>query len=103
MTNKSHDQSIIVKEVAKSELDNWSAVHGSAVIINEFMDFLSSKGIILCQLDKEYQTYHPILKQRDDLIYECYNINSNKLESERRELLAKIQSKQQKVNEVHHD
>lgn len=95
--NKQNDQSIIVEEVPRSELDKWSEVHDSAVTINEFMDFLSEKGIILCQLDKEYQTYYPVLKQRDDLIYECYNINFNKLESERRELLVKIQSKQQKV------
>lgn len=100
MTNSRHDPSIIVKEVERSELDKWSDVHDSAVTINEFMDFLSQKGIILCQMHKEHEAYYPILKQRDDLIYECYNIDFNKLESERRQLLAKIQSKQQQVKSV---
>lgn len=74
-----------------AELDRWSKVHSNAVVINEFLDFLNEQGISLCILSGH--TFFPCHKKGEDLIYECYNIDPEKLEKERRELLESIRSK----------
>jgi hypothetical protein len=75
-----------------SELDKWDKVHKKAVLLNEFFDFLNQKEITLCELNKDQKQFYLTITKRDDLIYEFFGINYDKLEQERRELLEIIRN-----------
>lgn len=70
-----------------SELDKWSAVHADSVILEEFLEFLSGKGISLCEVYPPHDQFYPVKQSLQDLIYEHFGIDPQKLEKERRELL----------------
>lgn len=78
------------KHITTPECDRWSKVHSKAVALHEFLDYLSSEKIILC-MSNEYG-YFPKLRSNDQLIYDFFNIDADKLEKERRELLRSIQN-----------
>lgn len=68
-----------------SELDDlWADVHTDAYMIDKFLDFLSSKGIILCETTKD--SYVPTRHAQMDLIYQYFLIDPVKLEKERKAL-----------------
>lgn len=71
------------------ECDRWGKVHSKAVGLHEFLDFLSSKEIILCMSNEH--GYFPMMTSKDQLIYDFFKIDADKLEKERRELLRSIQ------------
>lgn len=81
------------------EVDRWAEVHERARAIHEFLDFLNEKGISLCEVDSKTDMFYPVPKNRYDLIYECYNINANKLEQERREILELARENSVKVTD----
>lgn len=56
--------------------------------INEFMEFLQSKGLNICELRGDH--YHPLYDRENDLAYEMYGIDSNELEKERSRILDDI-------------
>lgn len=72
------------------ELDKWANVHEDAVTINQWMDFLSHKGLTLCTVDEKTETFLPTMEMRDNLVAEHFDIDLNKLEEERRKLLDEI-------------
>ena len=71
----------------KTELEKWSNVHEDSIIIHEFLDFLSNEKILLC-ISNEYG-FSPTFRNHEQLIYDHFKIDSDKLEQERRELLEK--------------
>lgn len=90
-----HEPSITMKT---PECDRWGKVVDDAKTIEEFMDFLSSKGYIIC-LSNEYG-YFPKMVSNRQIVYDYFEIDSDKLEKERRELLEEVRSKRQLVKSV---
>ena len=76
------------------EMDKLSEVHNEVRTIEQFFEFLSSKGVLLCKSTDDEMTnipYMPIVESDIiKLIYENYDIDGIKLEQERRELLESI-------------
>lgn len=70
-----------------SELNKWSKVAESAGDIEEFIQFLSSKGISLCIVNEKTERYMAFTGSIKDLIYEHFDIDFIQLEQERRSLL----------------
>ena len=75
-----------------NQLKKWDEAHDEAVDITNFLTFINSKGINLCEVDT-WDQFMPINKSQTDLIYEYFGINPVKLEKERRELLAEVSKK----------
>lgn len=88
--NSRHGMSITMKT---PECDKWSKVVEDAKTIEEFMDFLSSKGYIIC-LSNEHG-YFPKMVSNRQIVYDYFEIDSDKLERERRGLLEEVRSKRQ--------
>lgn len=74
------------------ECDKWAKVHEDSVVIQQFFEFLSSKGINLCYMEKTYEQFLPVMQTHDDLIYEYFEIDRSKLEQERRAILEKCRT-----------
>lgn len=72
------------------EIDKWAEVHDNALIIHEFLEYLCSKGIALC--DPTEDGFFPIMCSYEELVYDMYNIDKDQLEKERRQLLKEIQN-----------
>ena len=83
-----------------TELEKWSKVHESARAIEEFIDYLSENGLNIGKISND-GTFLPSGKTHLDMIYECYNINANQLEKERRDLIKKavVQQNSSKVEQ----
>lgn len=79
-----------------SELEKWSKVHESARAINEFFDYLNENKLLVGGITDNGMFLVPN-KTRDEMIFECYNINANKLEQERREILELARQNSTKV------
>jgi hypothetical protein len=73
------------------ELNKWSNIHEEFVKISEFLDWLNSKGILLCEKYKDHDSYIPIPKNHHELLIEYYDIDEARLERERREILVGYQ------------
>jgi len=80
-------------------LEKWSKVHDDSVVIQEFLDFLSSEGIIMCMTNEK--GIFPMMRSQQQLIYDHFKINADKLEQQRRNLLVKVQEKQNHRNVDH--
>lgn len=72
-------------------LEKWSKVHDDSVVIQEFLDFLSSEGIIMCKTNEF--GYFPMMRSQQQLIYDHFKIDVDKLEQQRRNLLSEVQEK----------
>lgn len=55
--------------------------------ISEFLEYLSANGIRLCRSTDEHPRWYPISTSDDALFMQCYGIDENKLEAERRAML----------------
>lgn len=60
-------------------------------IVHEFLEQLATRGISLCKVE-QYDRYYPIAQSDDSLFMECYGIDPNKLEKERRAMLDSLQN-----------
>lgn len=79
-------------ETVITELDKWADVCEEAATIKEFLTNQSSKAM-LCKVYPEHQfnQYMPILESEiSELIYDYFDIDSQKLELERRQLLKEV-------------
>lgn len=58
--------------------------------INDFVEWLQQKGIWLCDREEgsNFAEYRPIAKRSDELVMEYLEIDTKKLEEERRAILA---------------
>jgi hypothetical protein len=75
-----------------NELVKWSLVHDDVVTIEEFLEWLESKGIQLAQHYKnddgeDTEHLYPTYRNRRQLLEEYYEIDTAELERERRALL----------------
>lgn len=73
-------------EQMDNELDKWSKVHERARAINEFIDYLNENKLSIGKI-LDNGIFTPPMKTRDEMIYECYDIDPIQLEQERRSLL----------------
>jgi len=77
-----------------AELEKLDNVHEEIRTIEHFLEFLSGKGILLCNPTDDTKTsmsYVPItISDMKNLIYEDYDIDPIKLEQERRQLLESL-------------
>ena len=78
-----------------SELDKWSKVHEAVVTVEEFLEWLESRGIILAQKYNDSERLYPTYRNRRKLLEEYFEIDATKLERERRELLENARIKNQ--------
>ena len=77
------------------ECDKMSAVKAMSQAAGEFIVWLGQlKGISLCRMDK-YDRYYPIPESLEKLLAECYGIDLDKVERERREMLVMCREKNQ--------
>lgn len=73
--------------------NNWKAYRA----IYKFLEWLSEQKMTICELlGKEFPEFQPVTKNAQDLVYEYFRIDANKLERERRVMLEKVR----KANET---
>jgi len=64
--------------------NNWKAVFA----IQQFLEWLSEQKMTICELlGKEFPEFQPVTKNAQDLVYDYFRIDANKLERERRAML----------------
>lgn len=81
------------------ECDKLNALREPAHVLSEFLEFLGQDGLRLCRLedtgrirwDAPVEEYFGTHESSQDLIYRFLGIDSNKLELERRAMLAVLQ------------
>lgn len=71
------------------EHDKLKAIQPLSQSIGEFLEWLSSEGMSICRYEEssEYRGYFPVRSSRDQLLAEHFEIDLNKLEAEKRQLL----------------
>jgi len=79
-------------EKLNKHIEEWNAIY-------PFLEWLGEQGIELCRMDEElrkegFLQYVAVGKRIQDLLYEYFDIDVNKLEKERRELLDQIRKAQ---------
>lgn len=81
--------------------NKWKSVRPQADTLLEFMEWLDGKGIRLCKTgDEEWQEeYFPIFKSHTNLLYEFFEIDAQKLDDERRDILEKQRELSEKNKE----
>ena len=90
------------KETSKETmLNRHSRTFNHRVVIMEFIEWMSSKGIDLCTIPEEYKDsfnphWCPISKSKDTLLNEFFDIDGAQLETERRELLDQVRKCQER-------
>lgn len=55
--------------------------------IHQFLELLSSKGIVLCLIDPKTDRYYPLFKSNRELVFEFFDVDANKWEEEDQALL----------------
>lgn len=77
-----------------TELDKWDESFEDYKTLTDFIEFLNAKGIQLGKWSEDYPDFMiPTMDRSDDLIYKFLDIDYQKLDKERGELLKSIQSK----------
>lgn len=77
-------------------LEKHAKTHSERIKIKEFLEWLSEKGILLCNVpNPDYVTvhWHPVSQSIDQILDEYFKINQERLEKERRELLNECRKK----------
>jgi hypothetical protein len=82
------------------ECDKLHRVSGDVSTLHEFLEWLAENGLQVCSLeetgkfdcDGPVEHYFPIREQREALVQRFFSIDPAKLESERRAMLAALQS-----------
>ena len=78
-----------------NELERWSKVKDEFIIIQNFLQIISAQGKNLCKFRENTSInggqYLPIMERYSDLIMKYLEIDQDKLEKERNELLESLQ------------
>lgn len=86
-----------VKEKSYPECDKLAAVSEESQKIGAFLDWLrNEKGYVICEENKDCdsgQELAPIFSNIESLLAEYFDINLNRVEKERREILANLRNK----------
>jgi uncharacterized cysteine cluster protein YcgN (CxxCxxCC family) len=81
-----------IKAIKTPELDKMKAVQDKSQTIGWFLD---TCGYDLAEYDDDHMKYFPINKNIEQILAEFFNIDLNKIENERRQLLDAIREAQQ--------
>lgn len=88
--------------VATPECDRLNKISSDVSMLFEFFEWAQSQGLSLCTLEDSGKVscghpvfhYFPVCNSIQDIIYRFFEIDGNKLERERRALLAELQAYQ---------
>lgn len=80
------------------ELDKMRSVREQAATLSEFMDFLDSENITLCDEGRHRDEYTPIYLSNEKLFAKFFEIDLNKVETERRAILDWLHNSQTEAN-----
>jgi len=82
------------KGIPTPESDRLKVARPTINQIKNFIDFLESKNIHLCERESNCRgtmirepNYHRTMKSRDDLVFEFFDIDKQKVEDERQAVL----------------
>lgn len=77
------------------ELDKMLAVRDKSRLLSEFLDWLASEGIALCELNTERRggEFERIQEGYEKLLARFFEIDLDKIEEERRALLDSLRQK----------
>jgi hypothetical protein len=85
------------------ELDKMTEVHEKSNVIGGFLDWLQNSRdprLFICELDQDAEQFYPPNLSIEKLLAEYYNIDLNKVEKERRDLLDYIRQQNNKEDET---
>ena len=73
-----------------SELNKWSNCHEDVIVIEDFLEWLETEGILLCthETDEWGTRFSIVSKSHRQLLEKYFRIDPIKLEQERREILS---------------
>lgn len=71
----------------RDEVDKWAKAYPEACEIRDFLEWLSSKGIVLASFVDGHDYPAPYPETGDMLLYRYFEIDYTKLEAQRRALL----------------
>jgi hypothetical protein len=72
------------------EHEKLKALNGANQIVGDFIEWFGEKGWELAKFEEGGDDFVPVLKCRDDLIAEFFEIDQNRLEAEKRGMLNRI-------------
>jgi len=75
------------------EHQRMSAVAGQSQVIGEFLDWLPTIGVVLCEPWEE--SFYPSGRTTTSLLAEFFGIDLNKIETEKRAMLAALRERQE--------
>ena len=76
------------------EHEKLKALGGANQIVGDFIGWLSEQGIELCERTRRRDELVPCGKSRDDLLAEFFDIDTEKLEDEKRQMLDELRAMQ---------
>ena len=75
------------------EHDKLSAIKDQSQACGEFLEWLGSQGILLCSIPPDYDhTWLPIHRNVQDLLAEFFEIDLDKIEVEKRQMLDQLRA-----------
>lgn len=77
-----------------TECEKLSAVSDERRTLSEFFEWLDSQNLWICDGPGELSHYYPVSASADSLIMQYLEIDQDKLEQERRAMLAELQEEQ---------
>jgi len=82
-----------------TELEKWGNNIEAIRTINEFLEFINSKKILLSRFSSNDFMIGLTRSEIDELIASCFDVDLNELEKERRELLETALQKSRNVKQ----
>ena len=74
-----------------SEHEKLEKINDQSQIIGEFLEWLNyEKGYCLCENLGKLEHWHPVSENHEKLLSQYFNIDLNKLEQEKRQMLEKL-------------
>jgi len=74
-----------------SEHEKLHKVKDQSLAIGQFLEWLNQdKSYVICEWDENGYGYQPVRSRIESLLAEYFNIDLNKIEKEKREMLKKI-------------
>lgn len=82
------------------ELAKMEDARPSSQVIGEFLDWLSDKGLTICAFHPTVRNgiYHPTHKSIEQTLADYFEIDLNKIENERRQILDEFRAAQEKAS-----
>ena len=90
------------KKLKTPELDKMSIVQDKSQAIGQFIEWLGERDpqLYLCECAKEEEGFFPVYPSIEKLLAEYFEIDLNKVEKERRELLDYVRQQNKKEDKA---